>query len=333
MTDEPTNGATPPSGTENAVSADADAARSDSQSPSDSQAPSDSTIPTQDSRPVHESRLETGLSVLGLASDALSRHDEDENQRITPQHARMSRDTMAFPAFDFAREYAIPADLMPAELGVPDPEDDPNDPEVIATDEKDGAAGGEELQPKAEQSTAGQSTVGQRSGTQDCPNPSDHVVAEAQKDPSEGNDGVSMLTARIQDVTRAVRAAQVAESYRQPAQDGDDKAQVTLADMLALGVGVTQDDHSALQWYRKAADQHNAAAQNALAIMLFRGDGGVDPNPRQAAILFHSAAESGDACAQANLGLLYDAGKGVRRDVKKAAHWFTKAASCGIAVA
>lgn len=40
-------------------------------------------------------------------------------------------------------------------------------------------------------------------------------------------------------------------------------------------------------------------------------------------------AEKGEAKAQYRLGVLYDSGKGVKRDRAKAAHWYTKAAQQG----
>lgn len=46
-----------------------------------------------------------------------------------------------------------------------------------------------------------------------------------------------------------------------------------------------------------------------------------------------SRAEQGDAAAQFELAMAYDAGRGVERDLTEAAHWCTKAADQGYAVA
>jgi len=58
------------------------------------------------------------------------------------------------------------------------------------------------------------------------------------------------------------------------------------------GRGVPQDYAEAMRWYRKAADQGNAGAQN-------------------------------------NIGTLYDNGQGVRQDLPQARAWMQKAAASG----
>ena len=69
-------------------------------------------------------------------------------------------------------------------------------------------------------------------------------------------------------------------------------AQVLLGDMYSRGNGVTRNDEEALRWYRMAADQGHAGAQN-------------------------------------NLGWLYDEGRGVPADAMEAARWYRKAAVAG----
>ncbi|MPW62222.1 sel1 repeat family protein [Moraxella catarrhalis] len=44
-------------------------------------------------------------------------------------------------------------------------------------------------------------------------------------------------------------------------------------------------------------------------------------------------AQSGDAAAQSNLGVMYDKGHGVRQDYQKAIEWYTKSANQGYAEA
>lgn len=76
------------------------------------------------------------------------------------------------------------------------------------------------------------------------------------------------------------------------AERGDVEAQVALANMYLLGVGVPQDDGQAVKWYRRAAEQ-------------------------------------GEVIAQINLGELYAAGRGVARDGVLAYMWFSLAAAQG----
>jgi len=55
----------------------------------------------------------------------------------------------------------------------------------------------------------------------------------------------------------------------------DDKAQSILGFMYVNGRGVPQDDAEAVKWYRKAAEQGDADARNALAEMRRQGRGGL----------------------------------------------------------
>ena len=71
--------------------------------------------------------------------------------------------------------------------------------------------------------------------------------------------------------------------------------------MYAKGQGVQQDYQQAVQWYRKAAEQGNADAQNNLGLMYANGQG-VKQDYQQAVQWFRKAAEQGDASAQINLG-------------------------------
>jgi len=50
----------------------------------------------------------------------------------------------------------------------------------------------------------------------------------------------------------------------QKAEAGDAEAQVCLGFAYHYGGGVSQDFQQAVKWYRKAAEQGNAAAQSAL---------------------------------------------------------------------
>jgi TPR repeat protein len=50
---------------------------------------------------------------------------------------------------------------------------------------------------------------------------------------------------------------------------------------------------------------------------------------KRAAAWYRKAAEQGDSLAQVNLGVLYDHGQGVRKDYKQAAAWYRKAAEQG----
>ena len=57
------------------------------------------------------------------------------------------------------------------------------------------------------------------------------------------------------------------------------------------------------------------------------------PDYREAAARYRKAAETGDANAQYNLGMMYSKGQGVPQDFKEAVAWYRKAAEQGDAAA
>jgi len=122
------------------------------------------------------------------------------------------------------------------------------------------------------------------------------------------------------------RYTQAAFWYRKAAEQGDADAQDTLGDLYSSGQGVRRDYAQAALWYRRAAEQGNADAQDSLGDLYHRGQG-VPQDDAQAATWFHKAAEQGDADAQESLGDLYDTGRGVPRDYAEAYFWYDLAAA------
>ena len=92
------------------------------------------------------------------------------------------------------------------------------------------------------------------------------------------------------------------------------------------GRGVPKDVAQAVVWYRKAAEQGEADAENDLGLMYLKGRG-VPQDLAQANAWFRKAAEQGEAEAQRNLGAMYAQGQGVPRDSVEAYKWYTLAAS------
>jgi TPR repeat protein len=85
------------------------------------------------------------------------------------------------------------------------------------------------------------------------------------------------------------------------------------------GKGVTQDEREALKWFRLAAEQGHAEAQNFLGEIDYKEE--LKWN--------HKAAEQGDAKAQTKLGGIYIHGEGVTQDYKEAVKWWRLAAEQG----
>ncbi len=81
---------------------------------------------------------------------------------------------------------------------------------------------------------------------------------------------------------------------------------------------------SATPLYQKAADQGYAPAQAALARILFQAEYGTD-----AVRYYKMAAAQGNAEGEFGLGSMYAEGKGVKKDLKAAREWITKAAEQG----
>jgi TPR repeat protein len=84
----------------------------------------------------------------------------------------------------------------------------------------------------------------------------------------------------------------------------------------------------AAKWYRKAAEQNVASAQNSLGWMHIRGQG-VAKDAIEAATWFKKAAEGGYAKAQVNLGEMLFRGEYFASDWVEAYKWFMIAASRG----
>lgn len=84
----------------------------------------------------------------------------------------------------------------------------------------------------------------------------------------------------------------------------------------------------AVKWYRKAAEQGHASAQNNLGYCYFCGEG-VETDYAEAAKWFQKAAEQGNAAAQYNLGICYKHGFGVEEDNAEAEKWLKKSTEQG----
>ena len=122
--------------------------------------------------------------------------------------------------------------------------------------------------------------------------------------------------------------AEAARWYRKAADQGYAEAQNNLGAMYGNGHGVHQDDAEAVKWYRQAAEQGHAEAQYNLGSMYHNGDG-VREDYAEALRWYRQAAEQGNASAQHNLGVMYSNGQGVRRNDAEAFRWFRKAAEQG----
>ena len=118
------------------------------------------------------------------------------------------------------------------------------------------------------------------------------------------------------------------EWYKKAADQGNANAQNDLGFLYHHGHGVSQDYGKALEWYKKAADQGLAEAVNNLGVLYFYGHG-VTQSYLVARVCYETAAEKGDANARANLAELYENGHGVAKDFQRALTLYREAAKQG----
>ncbi|MFZ0820164.1 MAG: toll/interleukin-1 receptor domain-containing protein [Candidatus Acidiferrales bacterium] len=116
--------------------------------------------------------------------------------------------------------------------------------------------------------------------------------------------------------------------FRKSAEQGNAAGENGLGVIYLNGAGVPKDYAQALVWYRKAADQGYDSAENDLGYMYEFGRG-VQQDDVLALIWFHKAADQNNGMALENLGYAYLNGRGVPRDPAQARIWFRKAADQG----
>ena len=119
------------------------------------------------------------------------------------------------------------------------------------------------------------------------------------------------------------RYTQAAFWYRKAADQGNDEAQDALGHLYDSDF---QDYEQAAFWYRKAADQGNSNAEYMLGNLYLDGDG-VPQYDTEAAAWYRKAAEQGNADAQESLGRLYEKGQGLPKDYAEAYFWLDLAAA------
>ena len=120
--------------------------------------------------------------------------------------------------------------------------------------------------------------------------------------------------------------------YRKAAEQGHAGAQNNLGVCYENGYGVTKDYYEAVKWYRKAAEQGLADAQCNLGLC-YEFAKGVTKSITEAVKWYRKAAEQGYANAQCNLGDCYYLGKGVTKNFAEAVKWYRKAAEQGYVLA
>jgi TPR repeat protein len=111
------------------------------------------------------------------------------------------------------------------------------------------------------------------------------------------------------------------------AEKGDAAAQSELGNFYRWGDDKTDPDYKkAEEWYRKAAEQGFAEAENGLGELYTDGNG-IQKDPAEALKWLSKAAEQGNRPAQMNLASIYVNGTGTVRNIEEACFWATVANS------
>ena len=127
-------------------------------------------------------------------------------------------------------------------------------------------------------------------------------------------------------------ASEAAKWWRMAAEQDFAPAQNNLAVCFALGQGVMKDASESAKWYRKAAEQNYALSQSNLGACYASGQG-VEKDYEEAVRWYRKAIEQNHPLAQSNLGFCYANGQGVGMDYVEAVKWYRKAADQNLALA
>ncbi|MCA9028839.1 MAG: sel1 repeat family protein [Planctomycetaceae bacterium] len=114
--------------------------------------------------------------------------------------------------------------------------------------------------------------------------------------------------------------------YRKAADQGHAEAQNLLAECLREGVGTRKSNKEAVYWFRQSALQGYADAQVSLGYALYYGTG-IKKDVQEAFVWYRKAARQGHPSAQLNIGHMYRQGVGVRQSWQRAIAWYKKAAA------
>ncbi len=121
---------------------------------------------------------------------------------------------------------------------------------------------------------------------------------------------------------------QIISAIIEKASEGNSEFQARAARAYRDGKGVVKDLNKAAEWMRRAADQNLGWAKNELFDILWRI--GTPKSYSEMIRVATSFAASGDGGAMGRLGRAYRDGKGVGKDLNKAAEWMRKAADQNI---
>lgn len=121
--------------------------------------------------------------------------------------------------------------------------------------------------------------------------------------------------------------------YLQAAEAGDAKAIYNVGALYARGEGVEEDDLTALEWFKKAAEMDYPDALYTIGNAYSFGNYGLQIDYGASFSYCLRAAQLGNAKAMFAIGNMYDRGIGIAEDKELAVQWYQKASMLGNASA
>ena len=124
-----------------------------------------------------------------------------------------------------------------------------------------------------------------------------------------------------------------ASQLRRLAEQGAARAQFELGSRHVMGEGVREDHAEAGRWFRRAAEQGHADAEERVAYGYQNGYYGFQEDYGEAVRWYWRAIEQGNANAMNNFGWMHQHGLGFQQDYAEAVRWYRRAAEQGNASA
>lgn len=118
-------------------------------------------------------------------------------------------------------------------------------------------------------------------------------------------------------------------TFEERAKQGEAKAQNYLGRHYNFGFATDKNLEEAAKWYQKSAENGQADAQFDLAYCYHFGALGLAVSKKEAIKWYKKAGEQDHAEAQYNVGLFYENGYGVTKNINNALEWYKKAARNG----
>jgi TPR repeat protein len=124
--------------------------------------------------------------------------------------------------------------------------------------------------------------------------------------------------------------AKAARWLGKAAKSGDTDSMARYGEMLAKGEGIARDDHAALDWFQRAAENGDAGGLFWLGVFHQVGRGGLSADARRAYACYRQAARKKHAQAQFARGYMLWHRLGTERNLPKSVRTYMKAAMQGV---